>query len=79
MISKDAMQVPYDMLAPETLRNLVESFVAREGTDYGEHEVSHDTKVKQVLRQLERGEAVIVFDEASESCNIIPRDARAKS
>jgi len=67
------MQVPHDMLAPETLRNLVESFVAREGTDYGEHEVSLDAKVRQVTRQLERGEAVLVFDEASETCNIIPR------
>ena len=64
------------MLSPETLRNLVESFVAREGTDYGEHEVSLDAKVRQVLRQLERGEAVIVFDEASESCNIIPTTKR---
>lgn len=65
------MQVPLDMLEPDTVRSLIESFVTREGTDYGEHEVPLAIKIKQVLRLLERGEAAVVFDEASETCNII--------
>lgn len=58
-------------MAADTLRSVVESFVLREGTDYGEHEYSLQQKVSQVMRQLERGEARIVFDPASESVQIV--------
>jgi uncharacterized protein len=60
-----------DDLEPDTLRAVVESFVLREGTDYGEHEMSLDDKVAQVLVQLRRGEAHITFDPASESVNVV--------
>jgi uncharacterized protein YheU (UPF0270 family) len=45
--------------------------VLREGTDYGEREISLDQKVAHVLRQLERGEAQIVFDAVLESVDIV--------
>ena len=64
--------VPPASLAPGTLRAVVESYVLREGTDYGERDVSLDDKVRDVLRQLERGEAEIVFDPASESIDLVP-------
>jgi uncharacterized protein YheU (UPF0270 family) len=65
-------EVPYTQLAPEVLRRLVEEFVTRDGTDYGEVEKSLDDKVAAVLRQLERGEALIVFDREAASVNIVP-------
>ena len=65
------VEVPRDHLSPEALRGVVESFVLREGTDYGEREVPLETKVAQVLRQLELGEARIVFDPVSESVDIV--------
>ena len=43
----------------------------REGTDYGEREASLDQKVAQVLRQLERGEAQIIFDATLQSVDIV--------
>ncbi len=58
-------------LAPETLRAVVESFVLREGTDYGVTESSLDEKVAQVLAQLRRGDAHIVFDPPTESVSIV--------
>jgi uncharacterized protein YheU (UPF0270 family) len=64
------VDVPMTQLAPDTLQALVESFVLREGTDYGEREVPLATKVAQVVRQLQRGEARIVFDPATESVDI---------
>jgi len=64
------VDVPAADLAPETLQALVESFVLREGTEYGVHEVPLATKVAQVLRQLQRGEARIVFDPDTESVDI---------
>ena len=66
----ELVDVPMTQLAPETLHALVETFVLREGTDYGEQEVPLATKVGQVIRQLQRGEARIVFDPATESVDI---------
>ena len=64
-------------LSPEALRGLVEEFVSREGTDYGHLDRSLESKVATVLRQLESGEARIVFDLASESASIVmARDLR---
>jgi uncharacterized protein YheU (UPF0270 family) len=66
----DLIEVPASELAPQTLQALVESFVLREGTDYGVEEVSLASKVAQVVRQLQRGEARIIFDPATESVDI---------
>jgi uncharacterized protein len=63
--------VPHTELAAEILRAVVESFVLREGTDYGERELSLEQKVLRVMRQLERGEAQIIFDPDSESVAIV--------
>ncbi len=65
------IEVPPEQLSREALRGVVESFVLREGTDYGEREYSLDEKVEQVLRQLERGEARIMFDPDAQSIQIL--------
>jgi uncharacterized protein YheU (UPF0270 family) len=65
------MQIPIDMLHPDTLRSVVENFITREGTDYGAHEVSLEAKIDQVMRQLRSGKAILVFDSEADSCNII--------
>lgn len=73
--------VPHMELSEDALRGVVESFVLREGTDYGVHDVSHEQKVAQVLRQLERGEAQIMFDPVTSTVDIVvapggPRSTR---
>ncbi len=65
------IDVPHRELPPETLRAVVESFVLREGTEYGERDVALEVKVEQVMLQLERGEVKILFDPASESVDIV--------
>ena len=52
------MLIPWQDLSPETLENLIESFVLREGTDYGEHERTHEQKVADVKRQLHAAQSV---------------------
>ena len=69
--------IPHTELSAEALRGLVESFVLREGTDYGERELSLERKVADIYRQLERGEARIVFDPNTESVDIIPAAGRS--
>jgi uncharacterized protein YheU (UPF0270 family) len=56
---------------------VIESFVLREGTDYGVHETSLEDKVAQVLIQLRRGEARphITFDPATESISVVVTSA----
>ena len=65
------MTVPYTELAPDLLRAVVESYVLREGTDYGEREFSLEDKVAHVIGRLKRGEAQIVFDPETESISIV--------
>ncbi|MEN5017176.1 YheU family protein [Erwinia sp. Eh17-17] len=67
------MIIPWKDLDNETLDNLIESFVLREGTDYGEQERSLQQKVDDVRRQLSSGEVVLVWSELHESVNIMPR------
>jgi uncharacterized protein YheU (UPF0270 family) len=62
--------VPYTELDADLLRSVIESFVLREGTDYGEREISLADKVGRVIRQLERGDAQIVFDPQTETVDI---------
>ena len=68
------VEVPTAELSADAVRGLVEAFVLREGTDYGEQAASHETKVMQVMRQLERGTAKIVFDPATETADIVPSE-----
>jgi len=63
--------VPYTELAADLLHAVVESYVLREGTDYGEKEFSLEEKVAHVIARLKRGEAHIVFDTETESISII--------
>jgi uncharacterized protein len=75
--SPEFVMVPYTELSAELLRAVVESFVLREGTDYGEQELSLDEKVARMIAQLKRGEANIVFDPDSDSVTILPGRAAA--
>ena len=68
------MIIPWQDLAPETLENLIESFVLREGTDYGEHERTLEDKVADVKQQLKSGEVVLVWSELHETVNLMPRN-----
>jgi uncharacterized protein len=75
----EPVRIPHQELSPDALRGVLESFVLREGTDYGSHEYSLDDKVAHVMRQLERGEAHIVFDPNTESVHVVSsRDQRSE-
>jgi uncharacterized protein YheU (UPF0270 family) len=64
--------IPYNELSPEAIEGVIQEFVTRDGTDYGESEIPLNTKALQVLNQLHTGKAVIVFDQKTETCNIVP-------
>ena len=68
------MIIPADRLSKEALHGLIEEFISREGTDYGTAEYNLKQKTQHVVRQMERGEVVVVFDTASDSCNLLVAD-----
>ena len=68
------MIIPWQELTPDTLTNLLEEFVTRDGTDYGEVETGLDTRVEQVRRSLQSGEVVILFSQSTGQCNIVFRN-----
>lgn len=68
------MIIPIDTLSADTLRNIAESFVLREGTDYGDVEMGFDEKVEQVLSNLKSGEAVLHYSELHDSVDIKSKD-----
>ena len=72
------MLIPWQSIESDTLDNLIEYFVLREGTDYGEEEVSLAQKVAQVREQLQRGEALLEFSEEHVSVTIIAAHQRVK-
>ena len=67
------MEIPYQNLNKETLTKVIESYVMREGTDYGDFSYSLADKVRQVKSQLESGKAILTFDPETESCDIVPK------
>ncbi len=69
-----AVKIPYKQLSLEALHGVIEEFITRNGTDYGEVEIPLETKISQVLVQLKSGEAVIVFDQKIETCNVLKSD-----
>jgi uncharacterized protein YheU (UPF0270 family) len=60
-----------EQLSESALRGLVEEFVTRDGTDYGNAELSLEEKVARLERQLASGDAKIVFDPESETVNVV--------
>lgn len=71
--------IPYRQLSQDALLGLVEEFVTRDGTDYGEEEIPLPRRVAQVMKQLERGDVVILFDSDSNSCNIVSKSDLPRS
>ncbi|KJK00678.1 hypothetical protein UB43_09610 [Pseudomonas sp. 21] len=64
------MLIPYDLIEADTLDNLLEDFVTREGTDNGD-DTPLDVRVERARHALKRGEAVIVFDPESQQCQLM--------
>lgn len=65
------MKIPYKELTEETLINVVDAFILREGTDYGHQEITIEQKRECVLSMLSSGSAEIVFYPENEHIDIV--------
>jgi uncharacterized protein YheU (UPF0270 family) len=68
---EEGLEIPFERVAPETLRRMIEEFVTREWADPADSGFTLEEKVVQVLHQLEKRTARIVYDVTSESWNIV--------
>lgn len=68
---EEGVEVPFERVSPETLRNLISEFVTREWEDIGDSSATLDDKINQVMRQLKEKRAKVVFDLRTETCNIV--------
>lgn len=66
--------IPVNRLSPEAIQGVIAEYISRDGTDYGEKEVSAETKFRQVRHKLENGSAVLIFDDETETINIFLAD-----
>ncbi len=67
------MIIPHTAVKSDVLRAVIEEFVTREGTDYGQTAFSLESKVAAVLKQLEEKKVFLVFDPDSETCDIVSK------
>lgn len=67
--------IPYDALAAETLGAILDDIVSRDGTDYGDYDLSVVEKREQALRHLKTGDAVLLFDTESETIKMVLKEA----
>ena len=67
------IEIPLERLSADLLDALMEEFILREGTDYGDQELSLAGKKSRLQRQLKRGDVLITFDPQTENCNLLTR------
>ncbi|PLX49212.1 MAG: hypothetical protein C0613_07995 [Desulfobulbaceae bacterium] len=70
-LQEQGVEVPYEQLDAETLHNLIQEFVSRDGNDWGDVNGALENKVAQVMQQLRNRQARIVFDLKSQTANIV--------
>ena len=73
---EEGVEVPFEKINPDTLKNLISEFVTREWEEVGESTATLDDKVNQVMLQLKTKKAKVVFDLKSETCNIVVVEGR---
>ena len=66
--------IPTDQMDKETLTAVLEEFITREGTDYGEHEWTLEAKLNQLHAQLAACKACLCYDPVGQSCSVLPKE-----
>ncbi len=69
------IEIPVDALSSEALSAVIDSFILREGTDYGGEELPHENKVLRIRRQLAKAEIKLIFDVETESVTFMTKKA----
>jgi len=68
------VEVPAQRLQTDVLAALLEEYASRDGTDYGERELTLEQKTVSLREQLARGELVIVCELDGEHWDLLPAE-----
>jgi uncharacterized protein YheU (UPF0270 family) len=72
------VEVPPQRLEADVLRALLEEYASRDGTDYGERELSLEQKVGSLRAQLHRGDLLILYDVDGDHWDLVPDEQGRK-
>ena len=70
-MNEDGVEVPFEQINPDTLRRMIQEFVSRDGADWADVGCTLEDKVEQVLQQLRNKKVKVVFDQTSETVNLV--------
>ena len=68
--AEEGIEIPLDRINPDTLRNMLAEFVTREWAD---EEGTLESRIEQVVRQLRKRKAKVMYDVRTETWNIVER------
>lgn len=68
---EQGVEIPFERLDPETLCNLIQEFVTRDGADWGEPGGALEDKVARVMQQLRSRKVKVVFELKSQTANLV--------
>ena len=66
-----ALKIPFAELEEDVLEALLQEIVTRNGTDYGEVEISQDQQVRQIRHLLETNQVVLYWNSQIQSASIL--------
>lgn len=72
------VEVPAARLDTDILQGLLEEYASRDGTDYGERELSLEEKVVNLRCQLQAGDLLILYNLDIEQWDLVPRETAGK-
>jgi uncharacterized protein YheU (UPF0270 family) len=65
------MIIPPTLIDKDTLTNILEEFITREGTDYGEQELSLNQKIARLRPQIMDGTVLLFYSEEFATIRLI--------
>ncbi len=77
--SESLVVIPPEDLSSEALHGLLAEFVTRDGTDYGVQELTLETKVSRLRKQVLAKDVLIVFHVPTEQVNLVHADELPKA
>lgn len=68
------MLIPYSQISAESLHALIEDFITRDGTDYGQNEMSMLEKAAHLLTLLKTGKLMITYHDDTQTYGLVTRE-----
>lgn len=65
--------IPHQELSVPALLAIIKQYISRDGIDSSHVDLSFEDKIKQVKLSLDSGNALLVFDHKTQSCNILSK------